>query len=93
MELTTKLVVVDLNHRSYKRQIYSLLHLTTLETTIIFFFIKPPFENIGEDKLNCSASPPQLKGGINMELVVVDLHHRSLTKGTMFTTLPILLSA
>ena len=69
MELTMKLVVVDLNHRSYKRQIYSLLHLTTLETTIIFF-IKPPFENIGEDKLNSSASPPQLKGGINMELVV-----------------------
>lgn len=78
MELTTKLVVVDLNHRSYKRQIYSLLHLTTLETTIIFFFIKPPFENIGEDWLIMFSVLHQLKGGINMELVVVDLHHRSL---------------
>ena len=39
MELTTKLVVVDLNHRSQKQQIYSLPHLTTLETTIIFFLL------------------------------------------------------
>ena len=43
MELTRKLVVMDLNHRSYKRQIYSLLHLTTLETTIRFL-LKQPFE-------------------------------------------------